>query len=263
MKTNPGFQSGTVTLRVFAAFLLCAAGALLAMRSFAADPDNGTITPVNPKITYTAGPFFVINATPIPEVDAGPRCNGNPGQPCDDFALTVDLPAGYAAAHQGAALKVTLSWDDTGSGNSDYDLYVYNNPRSDCTPNDCTQTDGTQAADHQSASSSNPEIATLPVIDGVAHYTVIVVPYTPTAETVPVTVELLQGAGSGSATFGSADSSKPGQPRFQNFYAPPGSAKSRSGEFNIGFNPHSGRIMTMNDGPIWRLTPPELLTPKQ
>src|ERR1051325_29660 len=261
MKTNPGSQSGTVTFRVFAAFLLCAAGALLAMRSFAADPDNGTITPDNPKITYTAGPFFVVNPTPVIEVDAGPECNENPGQPCDDFALTVDLPAGYAAAHQGAALKVTLSWDDTGSGNSDYDLYVYNNPRPDCTPNDCTQTDGTQAADHQSASSSNPEIATLPVIDGVAHSTVVVVPYTPTAETVNVTVELLQGAGSGSATFGSADASHPGQPRFQNFYAPPGSAKSRSGEFNIGYNPHSGRIMTMNDGPIWRLTPPELLSP--
>ncbi len=262
MKTNGGSQFGAVSPRSFGAFLLCAAGALMAMYSFAATPDNGTITDTNPKVTYTAGPFFVINPTPILEVDVGPRCD-NQAQPCDDFALTVDLPAGYSAAHQGAALKVTLSWKDTGTGNSDYDLYVYNNPRSDCTPNDCTVTNGNQAADHQSASSSNPEITTLPLVDGTAHYTVVVVPYTPTAETVTVTVELLQGAGSGSATFGSADPSLPGQPRYQNFYAPPGSAKSRSGEFNIGFNPKSGRIMTMNDGPIWRLTPPELLTPKQ
>src|SRR2546423_1675662 len=262
MKIKLGSQSGAVSPRAFGAFLLCAAGALMAVYSFAGTPDNGTITPDNPKVTYTAGPFFVINPTPILEVDVGPECN-NPAQPCDDFALTVDLPAGYSAAHQGAALKVSLSWSDTGSGNSDYDLYVYNNPRSDCTPNDCTATNGTQAADHQSASSSNPEVTTLPLVDGTAHYTVVVVPYTPTGETATVTVELLQGAGSGSATFGSADPSLPGQPRFQNFYAPPGSAKSRSGEFNIGFNPKSGRVMTMNDGPVWRLTPPELLSPTQ
>src|SRR2546430_15480140 len=157
MKTKSVSQSGAVNPRAFGAFLLCAAGALLAMYSFAATPDNGTITDTNPKVTYTAGPFFVINPTPVIEVDAGPECN-NPSQPCDDFALTVDLPAGYSAAHQGAALKVTLRWNDTGTGNSDYDLYVYNNPRSDCSPNDCTKTNGTQAADHQSASSSNPEI---------------------------------------------------------------------------------------------------------
>jgi hypothetical protein len=93
MKTSPGSESGVVSPRVFAAFLLCAAAAFLGLRSFAATPDNGTITPNNPKITYTTGPFFVINPTPVIELDAGPECN-NPVQPCDDFALTVDLPAG-------------------------------------------------------------------------------------------------------------------------------------------------------------------------
>src|SRR5205807_6397089 len=122
-----------VSPRAFGGFLLCAAGGLMAMYSFAGTPDNGTITPDNPKVTYTAGPFFVINPTPVIEVDAGPECN-NPAQPCDDFALTVDLPAGYAAAHPGASLKVTLSWQDTGSGNSDYGLYVYKNPCTDFSP---------------------------------------------------------------------------------------------------------------------------------
>ncbi len=266
MNNNPIPQSGAVNPRVFAAFLLCAASGLLAMLSFASTPSNGTITPDAPSATYTAGPFFVINPTPVPEVDVGPECNSTPGQPCDDFALTVTLPSGYAAAHPSAAIKVTLSWTPTGgsNGKSDYDLYVYKSPRNDCNPNDCTVTTGSQAADFQSASSANPEIASIPVADGTNRYTIVVNPYTPTGETVNVIAELISGSGvAGSPTFGMADPAVPGQPRFQNFYAPPGSAKSRSGEFNIGFNPKSGRIMTMNDGPIWRLTPPELLTPKQ
>ena len=262
MKKNPISESGAASPRVFAAFLLCAASGLLAMFSFASSPTTGTITPNNPKLTYTAGPFFVPNKSPIPEVDGGPRCN-NPAQPCDDYALTVNLPSNYIENNPGAALKVTASWSDSGTGNSDYDLYVFKNPRNDCSPNDCTVTDGSQAADSQSASSNNPEVATIPLVDGVSHYTVVVVPYTPTGESVNVVVELLQSAAPGSPTFGMADPPVPGNPRFQNFYAPPGSAKSRSGEFNIGFNPKTGRIMTMNDGPIWRLTPPELLTPSK
>ncbi len=178
----------------------------------------------------------------------------------------MTLPSGYAAAHPSASIKVTLSWTPTGgsNGKADYDLYVYKNPRNDCSPSDCTVTNGSQAADFQSSSSANPEIASIPVADGTNHYTIVVNPYTPTGETVNVVAELISGSGgAGSPTFGMADPTVPGHPRFQNFFAPPGSAKSRSGEFNIGFNPKSGRIMTMNDGPIWRLTPPELLTPKK
>lgn len=265
MKTNLDSQSGAINPRAFVAFLLCAASGFLAMMSFASAPSNGTLSESTPVVTYTAGPFFVINPTPIIQVDSGPECN-NPAQPCDDFALTTNLPAGYAAAHPSASIKVTLSWSDTGgsNGKADYDLYIYKNPRNDCNPNDCTKTTGSQAADHQSASSANPEITSIPVADGIQKYTIVVVPYTPTGETVNVTAELISGSGGGgSPSFGSADPTAPGQPRYQNFYAPPGSAKARSGEFNIGFNPKSGRIMTMNDGPIWRLTPPELLTPKQ
>src|SRR5579864_625184 len=266
MKQCPISESGAASPRVFVAFLLCAASGLLTMLSFASTPANGTITPDMPSATYSAGPFYVINPTPIPEVDVGPECNSTPGQPCDDFALTVTLPSGYAAAHPSASIKVTLSWTATGgsNGKADYDLYVYKNPRNDCNPSDCTVTNGSQAADFQSSSSANPEIASIPVADGTNRYTIVVNPYTPTGETVNVVAELISGSGgAGSPTFGMADPTVPGHPRFQNFYAPPGSAKSRSGEFNIGFNPKSGRIMTMNDGPIWRLTPPELLTPKQ
>ncbi len=230
---------------------------MLAMFSFAATPSSGTLTDTSGPQTYTAGPFFVANPTPILFVDQGPECFGS-AQPCDDYALTVTLPAGYAAAHPTAGVKVTMSWTDTGSGASDYDLYVYKGTVHD--------TDGTQPADYQSASSSNPEIASIsPLADGTQAYTVKIVPYTPTGENVHVTIELLPGSGGGgSTTFGGPDPTAPGVPRYQNFYAPSGSsAETSSGEFNIGFNPHSGRIMTMNSGPIWRLTPPEILSPAQ
>src|SRR5437016_1011559 len=265
MKKNPASQSGLFNPRMLAGFALVSAGVLLAMFSFAATPPSGTLTDTSGPLNYTAGPFFFANPTPVIFVDSGPECFGS-GQPCDDYALTVTLPSGYAAAHPNAAVKVTMSWTDNGGGASDYDLYIYKNPRGDCSPTDCTSTDGSQAANYQSASSSNPEIATIsPLADGTQKYTLVVVPYTPTGENVHVTIELLPGSGSGGTTgFGGPDPTTPGVPRYQNFYAPAGtSAESSDGEFNIGFNPHTGRIMTMNIGPIWRLTPPERLSPAQ
>src|SRR5437667_8981016 len=179
MKKNPASQSGLFNPRVLLAFSLCSVGALLAMFSFASTPSSGTLTDTSGPQTYTAGPFFVANPTPILFLDTGPECFGSE-QPCDDYALTVTLPSGYAAAHPNASIKVTMSWTDNGSGASDYDLYIYKNPRSDCNPNDCTSTDGSQAANYQSASSSNPEIATIsPLSDGTQKYTLVVVPYTP------------------------------------------------------------------------------------
>src|SRR5437899_573912 len=68
----------------------------------------------------------------------------------------------------------------------------------------------------------------------------------------------------GPLTFGGPDPTVPGNPRYQNFYAPAGSsAETARGEFNIGFDPITHRIMVMNLGPVWRLTPPELLTPSK
>jgi len=255
MRKNPVSESGLFNPRALIAFSLGSVGALLAMFSLAATPSSGTLTDTSGPLSYTAGPFFVANPTPILFVDQGPECSGS-AQPCDDFALTVTLPAGYAAGHPNAAVKVTLAWNDAGSGSSDYDLYIYKDT--------VHNTDGSQAANYQSASSANPEIASIsPLSDGTSQYTVKVVPYTPTGESVHVTIELLPGSGSGGSTgFGGPDPTTPGVPRYQNFFAPDGtSAQSSDGEFNIGFNPKTGRIMTMNIGPIWRLTPPERLSP--
>jgi PKD repeat protein len=239
---------------------------MLAMVSFAAVSGNATVSVANPVVTYDAGPFFQANQSPLGlgQLDSGPRCD-DLAFPCDDRLLTISLPAGYTAAHPFAGVKVTLTWTDSGAGQSDYDLYIFRTPRADCTPNNCTQTDGTQQADHQSTSSGNvPEAATIfPLVDGNHTYTVRINPFQPTGETVHVRIELLPGGGDAVPGFGGPDPTQPGVPRYQNFYAPPGTSAQDNvqGEFNIGFNPKSGRIMTMNNGPIWRLTPPEKNTP--
>src|SRR6266404_9302187 len=118
MRKNPDSQSGIFHPRAFLAFILCSAGAMLAMLSFASTPSSGTLTDTSGPISYTAGPFFVSNPTPVIELDSGPECGGS-SQPCDDFALTVNLPLGYTTTNPNASIKVTLSWTDNGSGSSD------------------------------------------------------------------------------------------------------------------------------------------------
>jgi hypothetical protein len=269
MKKNVTSQAGFLRARVVVAFALVVIATWIGMLSMASTPTNGTLTESSGPLTYTAGPFNISNPTPVIEVDSGPEC-GSAAQPCDHYDLTVTLPSGYHAAHPNASIKASLSWTDSGAGQSDYDLYIFKNPRPDCTPNDCTQTDGSQQADYQSASSSNPEVATIaPVQDGTQKYTLVVVPFTATGETVNVTIELLPGASGGgggsncaaSGLFGGPDPTTPGVPRYQIFNPPPGSAKPVSGEFNIGYSPLTHHIFTMNRGPVWRLTPPQYLNP--
>jgi len=225
---------------------------------WAATPASGTLTATSGPLTYSAGPFTLANPTPIPEYDIGPECS-NPVQPCDDYALTVSLPSGYTLSYPQAEIRVTMSWTDTGTGKSDYDLWIFRGT--------VINANGGETADWQSASSANPEVADMAIAslqDGVPNtITVKVVPYTPTGETLNVKMELLPGplctSNCTPAPFGGADRTLPGAPRYQNFYAPHGtSAEDGNGEFNIGYNPHSGRIMTMNAGPIWRLTPAEV-----
>jgi hypothetical protein len=148
---------------------------------------------------------------------------------------------------------------DAGTGQSDYDLYIYEGVVGNL--------GGNTPADFQSATSGyRPEIATVaPLKDGTTHYTIKIVPFQPTGETVNVKIELLPGSGGcGTPGFGGADKTKANSPRYITFNAPPGSsAEVSNGEFNIGFNPFTHRIMVMNAGPVWRLTPPEILTPSK
>src|SRR5437763_3833085 len=124
MRKNSSSELAFFNPRIFAAFLLCSAGGWLAMLSLASTPSSGTLSATSPILAYDAGPFAGANATPILLVDSGPRCNST-SNPCDSYALTLSLPSGYVSQHPNASVKVTMYWNDTGSGASDYDLYVF------------------------------------------------------------------------------------------------------------------------------------------
>ncbi len=219
-----------------------------------ATPAAGTLTDTSGPVSYSAGPFPLANPTPVPLVDAGPECS-NPQQPCDDFALTVSLPADFTTTHPDMLIRFALSWTDSGTGASDYDLYVY--------AGSVTNTDGSQAAQTQSASSADPEVTTLRAFNGSKTFTVKVVPFTPTGETVHVTIDLVQGpSNGGGGAFGGATPAAPGVPRYQIFYPPEGSAANGSaGEYSIGFDPKTHNILTLSDLDTFRVTPPEFRTP--
>ena len=262
MRTSPSSESALFRPRVAVAFLLCSFAFFLAMIGFASTPPTGTLTDTSGPISFTAGPFFQANQSPVFEVDSGPRCD-QAGFTCDTYKLTLHLSSGYAAAHPKAVIRATMSWTDSGSGQSNYDIYFFKTPRNDCSPTDCTMPDGGEQADAQASSSRNPEVAYMAVTADNATYTIMIIPNTPSGETVNVKLELLPGStGALTPGFGGPDASAPGVPRFMNFFAPNGSsAQPSSGEFNIGYNPATGRIMTMNSGSIWRITPAELLKP--
>jgi hypothetical protein len=267
MKNKSTSETGIFNPRVFVAFALVSAGLFLTLFSFASTPPSGTLTDTSGPITYTAGPFFQANQSPVFEVDSGPRCDQQ-GFPCDTYKLTLKVPSGYAASHPKAVVRATMSWTDAGSGQAHYDIYIFKTPRNDCNPNDCTQPDGSEQADSQASSflgPRNPQVAYVAVTSDTQTYTVMIIPNTPSGETVKVVIDLLPGTdGALTAGFGGPDPTTPGVPRYMNFYAPAGtSAQPSSGEFNIGYNPATGRIMTMNSGPVWRITPPELLKPAQ
>jgi len=162
---------------------------LTTLHSSAATPPNGTLSEANPVVTYDAGPFNVLNQSPVGlgQLDTGPRCNSN-AFPCDSYGLVVSLPSGYVAAHPNSGLKLTMSWTDTGTTQSDYDIYVYNGVVGDL--------GGNQPADHQGTNGTNPEVAIVnPLLDGDHQYTVKIVPFVPTQEVVHVRIELLPGSG--------------------------------------------------------------------
>ncbi|MGI9089161.1 MAG: hypothetical protein ACR2HH_15715 [Chthoniobacterales bacterium] len=261
MKKNSRSNFGLFNPRVVLAVALCSIGASLAFLSLASTPSSGTLTDLSGPLNYSAGPFNQPNQSPLGagQLDTGPRCNGQ--FPCDNFALTVNVPAAYLTAHPNASAKVTMFWTDTGSGQSDYDLYIYKGVVGNL--------NGSMPADYQSASGNNPEIAVIsPLTAGAQQYTIKIVPFQPTQEIVNVRIELQAGTvsgggGGGGGPFGGADPTVPGNPRYQNFYPPAGSSADQQtqGEFNIGVNNLTGHIFAMNSGPIWRLTPGEIQTP--
>lgn len=156
------FSSGRVVAAGAAMVLLCGVGAGTVGVADAATPSSGVVSPTAPVLSYTAGPFAVSN----PSGNAGPVNCTAPGS-CDDFALTVNTPAGYGTGH---SLKISVAWSNTVA---DFDVYLLNSS-------------GATVA--SAASSADPEVIVTAPDAGA--YTVRVVPATVAGDSFTATVAL-------------------------------------------------------------------------
>lgn len=166
----------------------------------AANPSGGTLTTGSGPLTYSGGPFVVPNASA--QANGTPICNA--ALPCDDFALTINVPAGTDTTKQ---IKVNVQWPVS---SADFDVYILQGSTVVAT----------------AASSSDPEVAFLPAVS--AAYTIRVVPFAPAGQSYTGTVSLIDITPPPPAASGIA-------PRYKNYPAPTTLAGAGSaGEPSIG-----------------------------
>lgn len=85
--------------------------------SFAATPDMGTLSEANPRLEYTFPVAPLANASGLAETNY--TCDAT--FPCDEYALTLDLPADYIERFPDAYVYVEAA---TSEPNLDIDLQV-------------------------------------------------------------------------------------------------------------------------------------------
>lgn len=102
------------------------AGAVLALLSgsaLAADPESGTISEATPDLSYTFPLAPVANVSGLVGLVPGqsPNYMCDAVNPCDEFALTLDLPADYLETYPDAQVRVAAATDEK---DFDIDLQV-------------------------------------------------------------------------------------------------------------------------------------------
>jgi hypothetical protein len=193
---------------------------LVAGLAEAATPSSGTVTAQTTSVSYSAGPFVAPNAT-----GAAGTVTCNAAAPCDDFKLTVNVPATYASSYN---LTVKVQWP---TSTADFDVYVL---------------DAGGNIVGSAASSSDPEVAVLPAVPGT--YTVRVVPYAPLANSFSASVALT--AAPKPATPGT------GTPPGYVSYQPPATSGfgGDAGEPSIGANWKTGKVVFQSYASTLRVT---------
>jgi hypothetical protein len=193
----------------------------------ATNPPGATLSPSNPSVTFTGGPFSVSN----PSNPAGlnpPVCTD---ATCAQFALTVSIPATDFNTYKA---KVTVGWTNSGtttqgSVTSDYDVFIYS-------------PDETGSEVGSAASSNNPEQTSFDAASG--SYTIYVVPYDVSPSVAfTATVTLVRNIAVANAWPPNAGNTTvpPGTPRFLNYHAPDGVAEG-AGEPSVGVNRKTEKV---------------------
>jgi hypothetical protein len=201
-------------------------------------PPGGTLSLANPTLTYTGnGPYF------IPSVQ-GNTCAA-PDQ-CDEYALTVNLPADFATTNPNDKVHIEVSWNDPSGGVVDYDVYVLNSQ-------------GTNISGSNAAGSTNPEQYDIAAFSGTQTFTIRTKPYAPAGTNFTGKIALVSN--SAPPPPPPPPPPKPGDPRYSN-YAPAPAIGENSGEPSIGYNPVTHRAMYIAGLQTLQITFPENIEPK-
>ena len=215
-------------LRMLLVAAACASICLLTTKGArGSNPASGIVTIANTEanaVIYTAGPFLVANPTGL----VGLQCN--PTVPCDDYFLTVNIPATYVDTHE---VRVRFSWTVQAA---DFDHIVYRDNRIFA----------------QAGSSSMPEYVVLPAMPG--SYVLRSIPFNPLGSTLTAKMWVSPKPAARPAA------KKKTAPSFHIFPAPAGLGDS-AGEPSIGINWRTGNVMYQAVLNTYRVTFDDTTTP--
>jgi hypothetical protein len=195
--------------------------------SRAADPANGTLSTATPQLSFVTGPHFDSNAG---------DCTASP---CDDYALSVQLPADYATTHPNAKIRVDLTYSVPG----DLDLQLLNSSGAEI--------------ENSGEAGPLPEHMEIPAGSGAQTFTVRVVPFAVLGTTATVTIALFN------PPAGPPIVNPTGlAPRYQILVSPP-DLGADAAEPSIGSNNLSGNAMFISSTQALRMTFGENAAPPQ
>jgi PKD repeat protein len=203
--TIEGRFASSLRKKIVLAAVGCIGAALIVWSAIgsAATPSSGTLTTSTTTLTYTGGPFAVAN--PSAQANGTPVCNA--ALPCDDFTLTISVPAGTDTTKR---VRVNVAWPVAAA---DFDVYVLQGATVVAT----------------AASSSDPEVLFLPAVS--AMYTIRTVPFAPAGQSYTGTITLEDIPASPPPASGIA-------PRYQNYPPKPTdlAGADSAGEPSIGID---------------------------
>ena len=203
--------------------------------SQAAEPATGTLSPASSELSYNTG-VYVVSA-------AATDCT--PETPCDEYALTVDLPANYTSTNGADRIHIAAVM---GNPAADYDLALL-----DAEGNEVGTSGGVNGA---------TEVIDIPAGSGLRQLTVRLIPYVPAGASVDVTITLVKSAAPPPPTGNPGPVFEGPVPRYQ-VYTPPSPFGESAGEPSVGYNVNTKKAMYISGLQTLRATFAENLDPPQ
>lgn len=190
---------------------LCTGAAVLglAASAWATDPASGEVSPAAPETSFTSGPALVSNN--------GDCSLGG----CDDFALSVNLPANYDQTSPAAFLQIDLT---SNSPADDFDMELR---------------DANGNVLGSSGNALTPEQIIAPAGTGLRQLVVRVVNFAVAGGTATVVIKLVDPGPDAGPPVAAATGIAP---RFKIHVSPP-ELGNDSGEPTLGYNPLTKRVM--------------------